>query len=214
MNKVFFLISLLLSSPLIASISQPKFPDTFFTVYKYVFQNSTTTDRYSGLIAEDDANKLLIITAMYPSGFEQTLFNQALYYITGDEDGNITECVCFKSPYVPYFSAFKKFELYSQSEDEIIWQVTDLPLPPGVTIFFRIKKVTPNIPEENMILDSVPGYSTATGNTTYFAFQASHSDDRLFIIPELCTKVPCKSNLYPKKDKFPFLNDWNDGYFH
>ena len=149
---------------------------------------------------------------MYPSGFEQTLFNQALYYITGDEDGNITECVCYKS--LPYFSAFKKFELYSQSEDEIIWQVTDLPLPPGVTIFFRVKKVTPNIPEENMILDSVPGYSTATGNTTYFGFRASHSDDRLFIIPELCTKVPCKSNLYPKKDKFPFLNDWNDGYFH
>ena len=213
MNKVFLLISFLLSSPLISSISPPIFPDTFFTEYTYIFKNSTTTNGNYGLIAEDDMNKLMVLTTVYPSGFRTTLFNQALYYITGDNDRKITECVCFKSTYVPYFGDFKKFDLYSQSEDEIIWQVTGIPLPDHMKILFRVKKATPNLPEENMILISIPGHSPAAGNTTYHGFISSNPGDELFIIPDFCTKVSCKSTPFLKKDQHPFPNDWNNGYF-
>ena len=212
MNKVFLLISFLFSSPLISSISPPIFPDTFFTEYTYIFKNSTTTNGHYGLIGEDDMNKLTLLTAMYPSGFRTTLFNQALYYITGDNDGKITECVCFKSPYVPYFSFFK-FDLYSQSEDEIIWQVARIALPDAIKILYRVKKATPNIPEENMILLNIPEFSPAAGNTTYHGFISSNPGDELFIIPDFCTKVSCKSTPFLKKDQHPFPNDWNNGYF-
>ena len=208
MINTLFLILFLLHSPLISSISPPQFPETFLTEYKYVFQNETTTNQYYGIIAEDDMNKLTLIIEKYPSGFKGALFNQAMYYITGDEDGNITECVCFKNSFVPYFSAFRKFKLYSQTEDEIIWQVIGLKSSPDLRIFFRVKKVTPNIPEENIIFINVQGYS-ASGNMTYLAFQASNPGDRLFIIPEFCITVPCKSP-YLKKDKFPFPSDWNN----
>ena len=214
MNKVFFLISLLLSSPLLSSISPPKFPDTFYTGFRYIFENTTTTVRYSGMIAEDNMNELMVILATYPTGFERTLFNQALYYITGDIDGNITECECYKNPYVPYFSAFKKFELFSQSKDEIIWQVTEFSSPLDLKVLFRVEKVTPNIPEENMIIANVPGYPPATGNMTYLAFHSARPSDEEFEIPDFCTKVPCKSTSYPKPDKFRFPNDWFNEYFH
>ena len=192
MIKVFFLISFLLSSPLISSISPPKFPDTFYTDYEYIFKNSTTTILYYGLTAEDNMNKLAVILTAYPTGFGLTLFNQALYYIAADEDMNITDCVCFKSPYSPFFGDFKKFDLYSQSEDEIIWQVTGIPLPAGEKILFRVKKVTPNIPEEEMILTNVPNYSPSAANTTFFEFTTSQPDKKLFDIPEFCTKITCK----------------------
>ena len=213
MNKVFFLVSFLLSSPLISSISQPKFPDTFSTDYTYIFQNSTVTNWNYGFIAEDDANKVMVLLTVYPSGFRATLFNQSLYYITGDEHGIVIDCVCFKSHYFPYFNDFKKFDLFSQSDDEIIWQVTGLPLPDHMKILFRVEKAAPNLPKEEMILTNVPGYSPSAGNTTYRNFVISHPEKWLFTIPDLCTKDPCKSELFPKRDRYPFPNDWNNGYF-
>ncbi|KAI6650380.1 hypothetical protein LOD99_5817 [Oopsacas minuta] len=143
----------------------------------------------------------MIQSSEYPSGFRQTLYNKALYYVTRDKDGSVTDCVCFKTTYnnmgLPYFSLYKNFTLYTETETDIIWEVTDLPLPVGMSILFRVKKITPNTPAENIIVVKISGYSPSSANTTYTAFDASQPDKALFTVPDYCTKVPCTSNKSP-----------------
>ena len=205
---------------MINSISPPRFPEDFSTNFDYIFNNSTLTISYFGHIAEDNANKLITEVLMFPDhSMRQTLYNKALYYITRNVNGKITECVCFNTTYksigCPYFSLFKHFEIYEQNATDIIWKVTDIPLPVGMTILFRVKKISPNIPAENSILVRLPNYSPSDANTTYIGFESSQPNKDQFAIPEECTKVECKSS-HPLNTVTPFVFGlWNkaEGWF-
>ena len=201
MYKIILLFSIIFSSPMITSISPPKFPETFFTGFKYTFQNSNTTLKSSGSIAGDDTNKLFKLTQLEePSGYIwETLFNKHLYYLTYDKNGDITGCVCNNSTYedlgLPYFSDFKHFIIFALSETDITWQVTDY--LGNEMVLSRVKRVTPNFPEEIMTINTVPGHSRIANNFTYIGFQDSQPDINLFTVPSDCTKVICRSESPP-----------------
>ena len=192
------LILLLFNICTINSISPPKFPKDFSTNYDYIFKNSTITKSFNGHIAEDNENKTFTEVIIYPDhSMRQTLYNKALYYVTRNVNGKVTECVCFNTSYesigCPYFNLFQHFEIYEQNETDIYWKVIDIPLPFGMTILFRVKKESPNIPEEEIILVRIPKYSPSDANSTYIGFEPSQPNKESFDIPVECMKVECKS---------------------
>ena len=181
--------------------SPPKFPETFVSNYTYLFENSTDKLRYTGFLAEDNDAKLFTIkTVISDSGSLQTLYNQNLYSITFGLKNAIPECVCFNVSYedigCPYFQLFQHFDLFKENKTDIIWQVTGIPLPVGVGIFFRVKRVTPNIPAEFMEQVGKPAPEMSSANTSYVNFESSKPDPSLFSIPQKCKDIPCKSNVH------------------
>ena len=219
MVRVFLLAFLLFNIHIIYSISPPKFPVDFSSNFDYIFKNSTVTIRLFGHIAEDNASEMFTEVLMFPDhSMRQTLYNKALYYITRNVNGKITECVCFNTTYknigCPYFSLFQHFEIYEQNDTDIIWKVTDIPLPDGITILFRVKKVSPNIPAENIVLVRIQSYSPSDANTTYIGFEPSQPNKDQFAIPDECAKVECKSfasfTLLPLVSK---IRDKPQGWF-
>ena len=179
--------------------SPPKFPETFVTNYIYLYENSTDHYWYTGLIAEDNDAKLYTIkTEIAGSGTLQTLSNQNLYFITLDRKNTILDCKCFNLSYedigCPYFHLYQHFDLFKENKTDIIWRVTGIPLPLGVEIFFRVKRVTPNIPAEYMDRVGKPAPEMYSLNISYVNFDSSKPDPSLFSIPQKCKDIPCKSD--------------------
>ena len=97
---------------------------------------------------------------------------------------------------LPFFSRYRNFVKYNETDSEIIWKCTDAP-PDGILLFI-VKKVTPNVPEKMAIV-------TTTGtsvNFTFIDFQASQPESELFRIPDDCTNVPCRNPLKTRSRLF------------
>ena len=175
---------------IISSIFPPTLPVTFFSSYEIVFQHSNTTLTVSGFIAEDDSNKLFTTNQTAPSGVTvEEIFNQHQYQYY---DGT-SQCECINTTYkdanLPYFSFLKNLVLYQQTKTDNIWKVPSY-LPTLYLVSF--KRAAPNIPESIIIKDE-----SYPSNTTFIGFTASQPDSKLFMLPDFCTKTPCRN--VPKK---------------
>ena len=219
MVRAFLLAFLLFNIHITYSISPPKFPVDFSSNFDYISKNSRVTIRLFGHYAEDNASEMFAEVLVYPDhSMKQTLYNKALYLITRNVNGKITECLCSNTTYkdlgCPIFGLFQHFEIYEQNDTDIIWKVTDIPLPDGITILFRVKKVSPNIPAESIILFRIQNSSPSDANTTFIGFEPSQPNKDQFAIPNECAKVECKSSasftLSPLVSK---IRDKAEGWF-
>ena len=200
MNKVLLIFSFICITSRISSISPPKFPVTFYTNVKTVEQFANVTQHpIIGSIANDDAKQLYVHNGtISPNIPFMQLFNNNLYEYQGDS----ANCECFNVTYkylpLPFFSRFKNFMKYSETDSEIIWKCTDT--PPDDTLLFFVKKETPNVPE--LVTESIPSVSI---NITFTGFRASPPSSDFFRIPDDCTKVPC---LNPPKKRSMFFSSF------
>ena len=207
MDKFIFIVIFICIISQISSISPPKFPATFYTSVKIIEQLAEVTQSHiTGSIANDDAKQLYVYTEMFPPHSPFTrLFNKH-YYQYYD---NPPECTCsnvtYKNLDLPFFSRYKNFAKFYETDSDIIWKCKDISL--NKTVFFTVRKETPNIPEGIMTY-TIIGNATFSQNITFIGFRASQPDGGFFRVPYNCTKVPCQNT--PKKTSllFPkFLGD-------
>ena len=203
MSKVILVILLVCIVSVISSISPPNFPMTFYSNTKVVLRfGNGAPSHITGFIANDDTKQLYVYNQKDSQGIpEKELFNKHLYSYYGDP----TKCACLNDVYadlgLPFFSLYKNFVKYDETDSDIIWSCTDV--LPVETLLFSVNKKTPNVPEKIMTIWAM-GRFTLSQNMTFTGFQASQPDSEIFRIPDDCTKVSCKnphkkpSLLFPK----------------
>ena len=190
MNKVILIVLLVCIVSLISSISPPKLPVTFYTNVKIVARfGNVTQNPITGLIANDNAKQLYVFNLKDSHGNSaKTLFNKHIYRYFGDP----TNCTCFNDTYkgfgLPFFSRYKNFVKYGETDSDIIWKCTDT--PSDETLLFSVNKKTPNVPEKTMV-HVEDGHARISENVTFTGFHAFQPDSEFFRIPDDCTKVPC-----------------------
>ena len=191
MNKIILVVLLVCIVSLISSISPPKFPVTFYTNIKAVTRfGNDTLDHSTGSLANYDAKQLFVSNQKDSDGIpSKEVFNKHLYQYLGDP----TKCTCLNVTYkdmgLPFFSFYKNFAKFDETDSDIIWKCTDIPVG---TLLISVNKKTPNVPDKMMSFLAI-GNTTLSRNTTFTGFQASQPDSEFFRIPDDCTKVPCQS---------------------
>ena len=194
MNKAILFVTFISIIFLISAISPPKFPSTFFSNVKLVNRVANVTHvPVTGSVANDDVKKLYVYNEKSsPIVLENALFNTHLYEYYGQP----VKCGCFNITYkdarLPFFGRYRNFVEYKVTNSDIIWKCTDA--PPGDTLLFTVRKVTPNIPE-SIISYAIFENITYSQNITFSGFQTSQPDGDLFKIPNDCTKVICRNKL-------------------
>ena len=184
MNKVILFVLFISIISQISSISPPKFPVTFYTNVTIVVHDSNIKP-IIGTIANDDANKLFSsYEQIFPGIAETELFNKKVY----DYANDFCHCynnVTYNDLHLPYFSPYKNFVKYNETDSEVIWRCTDT--PPQLKFLFTVKKETPNVPESLLMIGSDGGFQ----NFTFIGFHASQPENGFFKIPDNCAKAVC-----------------------
>ena len=191
--KVILFVSFISIISQISSISPPKFPVTFHTHVKVVVQNGNVIHNpITESLANDDAKELFVMNEKYlPDTEVKSLFNNNHLYAY---DGINCAClnVSYKGMNLPFFSPYKNFVKYTETDSDVIWKWTGA--PHNEKYLFVVKKATPNVPEKMVIMYPATGNPEFTRNITFIGFQASQPESGFFTIPDDCTKIPCQSS--------------------